>query len=59
MSRWNKYYKIAFWGAIMTFMAKIVISVAADPFLASAFTPFYAVWGITAVVGWRHEHPRR
>lgn len=59
MDKWNKYYKVAFWGAILTFIAQIIISVAADPYLASALAPFYAVWGITAVVGWRHEHPRR
>ncbi|GGG11090.1 hypothetical protein [Pontibacter amylolyticus] len=59
MSKWNKYYRIAFWGAVLTFAAQLVVSLAVDPYLASAFTPFYAVWGIVAVVGRRHEHPRR
>ncbi|WP_143731866.1 hypothetical protein [Pontibacter lucknowensis] len=59
MSKWNKYYRIAFWGAVLTFIAQLTVSIAIDPYLASVFTPFYAVWGITAVVGWRKEHPRR
>ncbi|PKV67303.1 hypothetical protein BD749_2445 [Pontibacter ramchanderi] len=59
MRNWNKYFRIAFWGAALTFVVQLIIAVAVDPYLSSALTPFYAVWGITAVVGWRHEHPRR
>lgn len=59
MKSWNKYYKIAFWGAVLTLLLQIVLSIAVDPYLASVFAPFYAVWGIILVVGWRKEHPNR
>ena len=59
MRSWNKYYKIAFWGAMATLLLQIVITVAVDPYLAAMFTPIYPVWGILLVVGWRKQHPRR
>jgi hypothetical protein len=58
MKNWNKYYRIAFWGALLTFLTQLVISLAVDPYLVAAFSPFYAVWGIIFVVGWRKDHPR-
>jgi hypothetical protein len=42
MSNWNKYYKIAFWGALVTFIAQVVVSVAVDPYRRRSsrlFTP--------------------
>jgi hypothetical protein len=58
MKNWNKYYKIAFWGALVTFLIQLMVSMAIDPYLVAVFSPFYAVWFIIAVVGWRKEHPR-
>jgi hypothetical protein len=59
MRNWNKYYKIAFFGAMATLLLQIVVSLAVDPYLAAMFTPFYPVWVMVLVVGWRKEHPRR
>lgn len=58
MKGWNKYYKIALWGAVATFLIQLVVAAAVDPYLVSVFAPFYAVWVILFVVGWRKEHPR-
>lgn len=59
MQNWNKYYKIALWGAIANLLLQIIVSLAVNPYLAAVFTPFYPVWVILLVVGWRKEHPRR
>ena len=59
MRSWNKYYEIAFFGALATLLLQIVISLAVDSCLAAMFSPFYPVWIMVLVVGWRKEHPRR
>ncbi|WP_018476281.1 hypothetical protein [Pontibacter roseus] len=59
MSTWNKYYKIAFFGFIANLLLQVIVSLAVDPYLAAVLSPFYPVWFILAVVGWRKEHPRR
>ncbi|WP_114782898.1 hypothetical protein [Botryobacter ruber] len=59
MKKWNKYYKIAFAGVLVNLLLQVVLSFAVDPYLAAVFTPFYPVWFILLVVGWRKEHPRR
>ena len=54
----KSYYTIAFAGAALTLLTQRIISLAVDPYLAAALTPFYPVWVILLVVGWRKEHPR-
>lgn len=55
----NRYYSIAILGAVATFLAQVILMFAVDPYLASILSPFYPVWVILFVVGWRKEHPRR
>ena len=55
----NKYYKIAFWGFVLSLLLQLVLFIAFDPYLAAVVSPFYQVWFILFVVGWRKEHPRR
>ncbi|WP_187262241.1 hypothetical protein [Pontibacter beigongshangensis] len=55
----NKYYKIAFIGAALNLLLQLIVAFAIDPPLAAVFTPFYPVWVMLVVVGWRKEHPRR
>jgi len=55
----NIYYKIAFWGLILSLLLQLVLFFTFDPVLASVVSPFYPVWFILFVVGWRKEHPRR
>ncbi|MFT2011202.1 hypothetical protein ACMA1I_21205 [Pontibacter sp. 13R65] len=59
MRKRNKYYTIGFAGAGLTLLVQLVVAFAIDPYLAAVFTPFYSVWIILLVVGWRKEHPRR
>ncbi|AKD02744.1 hypothetical protein POKO110462_00415 [Pontibacter korlensis] len=54
----NPYYKIALIGAIISLAVQLVLFFAVDPYLASVISPFYPVWFILFVVGWRKEHPR-
>lgn len=53
----NKYYRIAFWGFVLSLLLQVVLFLVFDPFLASVVSPFYPVWFILFVVGWRKEHP--
>lgn len=55
----NKYYRIAIAGAVATFLVQLVVSFTIDPYLAAVFSPFYSVWIIVFVVGWRKKHPRK
>jgi len=55
----NRYYTIGFIGLAASVLLQLVLFVAVDPYLASVVSPFYAVWFILLVVGWRKEHPRR
>ena len=55
----NRYYNIAIAGAIVTYLLQVILTITIDPYLASALTPFYAVWMIVFVIGWREQHPRR
>ncbi|SFG70126.1 hypothetical protein [Pontibacter chinhatensis] len=55
----NKYYKIAFWGFVLSLLLQLILFIAFDPYLAAVVSPFYPVWFILFVVGWRKEHPRR
>lgn len=51
----NRYYTIALIGLV----ANVLLQLAVDPYLALVLSPFYPVWFILLVVGWRKEHPRR
>lgn len=55
----NTYYKIAFIGFCLCIVLQLVLFLAIDPYLASVISPFYPIWLIIFVVGWRKEHPRR
>lgn len=55
----NTYYKIALIGIVLSLLLQLVLFFAVDPYLASVVSPFYPVWFILLVVGWRKEHPRR
>ena len=55
----NKYYTIAVVGAIVTLLLQLILTLTVDPYIAAVFSPFYPVWIIVFVVGWRKEHPRR
>ncbi|WP_276498482.1 hypothetical protein [Pontibacter litorisediminis] len=55
----NNYYKLAFWGCVLSLLLQLVLFFAVDPYLASVVSPFYPVWFILFVVGWRKQHPRR
>jgi len=55
----NKYYRFAIAAAIVTFILQVILAISFDPYLASALTPFYAVWVMVFVIGWRKQHPRR
>ena len=55
----NRYYTVGFIGLAVSVLLQLVLFVAVDPYLASVVSPFYAVWFILLVVGWRKEHPRR
>ncbi|WP_266203540.1 hypothetical protein [Pontibacter kalidii] len=59
MSLKNKYYKIAVYGFVLSLLLQLVLFFAVDPYIASVISPFYPVWFILFVVGWRKEHPRR
>ncbi|MCC9165453.1 hypothetical protein [Pontibacter harenae] len=59
MKKWNKYYKIAAVGAVVTFLLQIILAFAVDPYFASILSSLFPVWIILFVVGWRKEHPRR
>ncbi|MDX5423332.1 MAG: hypothetical protein LPK14_13840 [Hymenobacteraceae bacterium] len=59
MKKRNKYYTIAFTGIACTLLLQIILFFAVDPYLASVLSPFYPVWFILLVVGWRKEHPRQ
>ncbi|MCC9135746.1 hypothetical protein ACFSKU_17125 [Pontibacter silvestris] len=59
MLKRNKYYKIAVIGVIVSVLLQLTLFVIVDPFIPSVITPFYSVWLILFVVGWRKEHPRR
>ncbi|WP_162428169.1 hypothetical protein [Pontibacter pudoricolor] len=59
MIRNNKYYTIAIVGAIITFMLQVVLMVTVDPYIAAVLSPFYPVWVIVFVIGWRKQYPRR
>jgi hypothetical protein len=55
----NIYYTIAFVGASVTLLLQVILSLTIDPYLAAAVTPFYPIWVIVLVVGWRKMHPRK
>jgi len=55
----NRYYTIALTGLAANVMLQLVLYLAVDPYLASVISPFYPIWFILLVVGWRKEHPRR
>ncbi|OKL40891.1 hypothetical protein [Pontibacter flavimaris] len=55
----NKYYRIAVYGFVLSLLLQLVLFFAVDPYIASVISPFYPVWFILFVVGWRQEHPRR
>ncbi|GAB3203016.1 hypothetical protein GCM10027293_31240 [Pontibacter aydingkolensis] len=55
----NRYFKIAIIGAAITLLVQTVLMFAVDPYFAAILSPFYPVWFIIFVVGWRKEHPRR
>ncbi|MBJ6117705.1 hypothetical protein JAO76_05860 [Pontibacter sp. BT310] len=59
MTRYNKYYTIAIVGAIVTFLVQVVLMVTVDPYMAAVLSPFYPVWVIVFVIGWRKQYPRR
>ncbi|TXK51996.1 hypothetical protein FVR03_02635 [Pontibacter qinzhouensis] len=59
MKKRNNYYTIAFAGAAITLAAQLIAAFTIDPYLAAVFTPFYSVWLILLVVGWRKDHPQR
>lgn len=55
----NIYFRIAFWGFVLSLLLQLVLFFAVDPYLSSVISPFYPVWFILFVVGWRKESPRR
>lgn len=55
----NKYYTIAIVGAIVTFLLQVMLMVVVDPYIAAVLSPFYPVWIVVFVIGWRKQHPRR
>ncbi|GAB3824728.1 hypothetical protein [Pontibacter rugosus] len=59
MNLQNPYYKIALSGVVLCLLLQVVLFFAVDPYLASVVSPFYPIWIIFFVVGWRKEHPRR
>ncbi|QCR23927.1 hypothetical protein [Pontibacter sp. SGAir0037] len=59
MKKWNSYFKVALYGAVATLALQVLVTFAVDPYLAAVFSPFYSVWIILVVVGWRKEHPRK
>ncbi|TPE45484.1 hypothetical protein [Pontibacter mangrovi] len=59
MGSFNKYYRIALFGAAVSLALQLVLFFSVDPFLASVISPLYPVWLILFVVGWRKELPRR
>lgn len=44
---------------VLNLLLVLVLPFVADPYLGSVASPFYPVWIILLVVGWRKEHPRR
>ncbi|MEJ8804356.1 hypothetical protein [Pontibacter sp. H249] len=54
----NRYYKIAVYGAATTFLLQLISMFVVDPYFAAVLSPFYSVWIIVFIVGWRKEHPR-
>jgi hypothetical protein len=55
----NRYFRIAAIGMALTAVLQVVLFFVVDPYLASVLSPFYSVWIIIFVVGWRKESPRR
>lgn len=55
----NRYYTIAFTGIIVNVLLQVILFVAVDPYLVAVLSPFYTVWIILLVVGYRKDHPRR
>ncbi len=55
----NKYYTIAFWGVMITILLQLLLTFTVDPYIAAVLSPFYSVWLILLVVGWRKQHPRQ
>jgi hypothetical protein len=55
----NKYCKIAFWGILITFILQLILTLTVDPYVAAVLSPFYSVWIILLVIGWRNKHPRK
>lgn len=59
MKNLNVYQKIGVYGFILNLLAQLVTSFAIDPYFSAVLSPFYPVWIIFFVVGWRKKHPRR
>jgi len=55
----KKYYTIAYWGAGLTLLFQIILFFTVDPYVVAVLSPFYAVWIMVYVVGWRKEYPRK
>ncbi|MDX5345998.1 MAG: hypothetical protein LPJ89_00685 [Hymenobacteraceae bacterium] len=59
MATYKTYFRIGLIGIVLTFIVQTILVFAVDPYFAGILTPFYPVWIIILVVGWRKRNPRR
>ncbi|AKQ44983.1 hypothetical protein TH63_04015 [Rufibacter radiotolerans] len=59
IKKWNNYYRVGLIGLGLNLLLLFVLPMVADPYFLGMVTPFFPVWIILLVVGWRKEHPRR
>jgi hypothetical protein len=57
--QWNNYYRVGLIGLILNLVLLFVLPFVVDPYFTAMVTPFFPVWIMLLVVGWRKEHPRR
>jgi hypothetical protein len=57
--QWNNYYRVGLLGLVLNLALLFVLPLVVDPYFTAMVTPFFPVWIMLLVVGWRKEHPRR